>query len=80
MIDVLMAAVIAMSHPQAPFDTTTTVIEEDSPAWDCRVDGNRICGPDNAQGVTPGRLLRPELLPAAIYCPAPDTPMDVTVR
>jgi len=30
-----------------------TVIEEDSPGWDCRIHGNRVCGPDNAQGVTP---------------------------
>ena len=80
MIDVLMAAVIAMSHPQAPVDTTTTVIEEDSPAWDCRVDGNRICGPDNAQGVTPGDYSDPNCWPGAIYCPAPGTQGDVTVR
>jgi hypothetical protein len=55
MIDVLMAAVIAMSHPQAPADTTTTVvIEEDSvgpdcqPLWSCREMGNRICGEGNS--------------------------------
>ena len=39
MIDVLLAAVAAMSHPQAPAHTTTTVVvEEDSPQWDCRYD------------------------------------------
>lgn len=27
---------------------------EDSPAWDCRTDGNRICGPENAQRVVAG--------------------------
>ena len=44
MIDVLMAAVIAMSHPQAPVDTTTVTIEEDDPAFDCRTMGNLRCG------------------------------------
>jgi len=32
---------------------------EDSPGWDCRVHGNRICGPGNSQGV-----------PAGYYVPA----------
>lgn len=27
------------------------LIEEDSPNWDCRTQGNRVCGPDNTQGV-----------------------------
>lgn len=27
---------------------------EDDPAFDCRVHGNRICGPGNSQGVAPG--------------------------
>jgi hypothetical protein len=27
---------------------------EDSPQWDCRIHGNRICGPGNAQNVPAG--------------------------
>jgi hypothetical protein len=62
-----MAAVIAMAHPQspAPVDTTVTV-EEDSAQWDCRRDGNRMCGegavlPDGSLAV-PGDYSTPELL------------------
>ena len=44
MIDVLMAAVIAMAHPQAPADTTVVTVEEDDPAFDCRTMGNLRCG------------------------------------
>lgn len=29
-------------------------VAEDSPGFDCRTSGNRTCGPDNADGVTPG--------------------------
>jgi hypothetical protein len=29
-------------------------VTEDSPAWDCIFDGNRICGPGNPQGVAAG--------------------------
>lgn len=55
MIDVIMAAVMATATPQlAPVDTATVVIEEDSPQWECRTMGNLVCGPGNAQGVTPG--------------------------
>ena len=54
MIDVLMAAVIAMSHPQAPADTTVVTVAEDDPAFDCRTMGNLRCGIGNAQGVEPG--------------------------
>lgn len=35
------------------------VIEEESPQWDCRTMGNLVCGPDNAQGVTPGDYSNP---------------------
>ena len=27
---------------------------EDSPGWDCRIHGNRVCGPGNAQNVPAG--------------------------
>jgi len=29
-------------------------IEEDDPGWDCRTDGNLLCGPGNDQGVPAG--------------------------
>ena len=62
MLDTFMAAAIALSHPPAPVDdtTTTVVIEEDSvgpdgqPLWSCRAIGNRICGEGNSEGVAPG--------------------------
>jgi hypothetical protein len=55
MIDAIMAAVITTVTPElAPVDTTTVVTEEDSPQWECRTMGNLVCGPGNAQGVTPG--------------------------
>jgi hypothetical protein len=37
-----------MAQPSAP------AITEDSPAFDCRVDGNHLCGPNNSNGATPG--------------------------
>jgi hypothetical protein len=84
-IDVIMAAVIAMAHPQspAPVDTTVTV-EEDSAQWDCRRDGNRMCGegavlPDGSLAV-PGDYSNPNCWPGAIYCPAPGTPVDQTAH
>lgn len=30
------------------------VVQEDDPGWDCRVDGDRVCGPTNVQGVPAG--------------------------
>jgi hypothetical protein len=44
-----IAVAIAM-HTGSPVST----IEEDSPAWSCVDDGNRICGPNNAQGAPAG--------------------------
>jgi hypothetical protein len=32
----------------------TPVLTEDSHGWDCRIHGNRICGPTNDQGVPAG--------------------------
>ena len=42
MIDVLMAAVIAMAHPQASADTTVVTVAEDDPAFDCRTMGTAL--------------------------------------
>ncbi|MGE2717578.1 hypothetical protein ACQI4L_26245 [Mycolicibacterium litorale] len=38
-------------------------ITEDSPAWDCRINGNGVCGPDNAQGVQAGQYVNGQLVP-----------------
>ena len=83
MIDVLMAAVIAMAHPQAPADTTVVTVQEDDPAFDCRVDGNKVCGPGavlpDGTVATPGDYSDPNCWPGAIYCPPAGTPIDATV-
>jgi hypothetical protein len=56
MLEILVAAAIAVSSPQlAPIDYTTTItIQEDDPRWDCRAMGDRECGEGNAQGVPAG--------------------------
>ena len=50
--------VLALAFPPACPDVCVwphrTGMTEDSPGWDCRMDGNQICGPGNAQGVAPG--------------------------
>jgi len=30
-------------------------VPEDGPDWDCTMDGNRVCGPNNEQGVPAGQ-------------------------
>ena len=45
------------STPTVPDYVVTTsgiIIMEDDPRWDCRVMGNRVCGPTNVQGVPAG--------------------------
>lgn len=47
-----------LRHSEAPSHTyasTDDGIAEDSPEWDCVSMGNRVCGPDNAQGKPAGR-------------------------
>jgi len=48
----------AISHADTPHlgsgAAPGPAIEEDSPAWSCVDDGNRICGPGNAQGAPAG--------------------------
>lgn len=39
------------AHPTAPQHDQ---VQEDEPGWDCKVNGNRICGPTNDQGVQAG--------------------------
>jgi hypothetical protein len=66
MIDLFAAALIAMSSlTPAPHhdvyaaevgdDNANGVVEEDESGWSCVDDGNKICGPGNANGVLPGR-------------------------
>ena len=38
--------------------TSGIIIYEDDPRWDCRVMGNRVCGPTNVQGVPAGDYSR----------------------
>lgn len=44
------AAVIFAPHAHAQ----PQHVDEDSTAFDCRTDGNQICGPGNTQGVPAG--------------------------
>ena len=48
---VLAAAVLIGTVPLHPGHV------EDDPGWNCTVDGNHVCGPDNGNGVTPGRYV-----------------------
>jgi hypothetical protein len=47
MIDVLAAALIAMSPAQAP-------VFEDDPSWSCVDDGNHVYGRNNSEGKAAG--------------------------
>ena len=38
-------------------DDSVAQVEEDSPMWDCRVHGNRVCGPDATVPVRVGRAV-----------------------
>jgi hypothetical protein len=38
----------------APSAVPAAAVQEDEPGFDCRTNGNRTCGPDNADGVAPG--------------------------
>lgn len=37
-----------------PHASADTAVTEDSPAWNCVLDGNRVCGPNNVQHTAPG--------------------------
>ena len=72
----------AAPHGAAHADTPTVTVEEDSPRWDCRYDGNRICGvgaalPDGSLAI-PGDYSNDNCWPGAIYCPPAGSPADVT--
>ncbi len=64
-------AVVALCTLSPPVAAAT--VPEDSQQWDCRVNGNRICGAGNDQDVLPGRywdcgagLCRADQLPAGL--------------
>ena len=39
MLDIITAAIIAMSAPQSPDTTTVVTVQEDSRQWDCTTAG-----------------------------------------
>jgi hypothetical protein len=47
---ILAVATVTLAAPVSAVSGPT----EDSPGWDCRVHGNRVCGPGNGQGVPAG--------------------------
>lgn len=48
---ILLAVPVALGNTYGFNDTE---IQEDSPAWSCVDDGNRICGPNNPEGQPAG--------------------------
>lgn len=52
-MNLITAALVAL--------TLTAGQAEDSPGWDCRLDGNQICGPGN--GVQAGQYEAGKLVP-----------------
>lgn len=46
---------VPADYARLVFVTTGLEPAEDDPAFDCRIHGNRICGPGNSQGVPPGQ-------------------------
>ncbi len=50
----LVAVSPGLAVPRGSAVFQASRISEDSSTWDCRVDGNRMCGPGNAQQVIPG--------------------------
>ena len=77
---------LALGFAAAPRGTAhaepSPVIEEDSPQWDCRYDGNRICGvgatlSDGSLAIPGDYSKMTTAGPGAIYCPpADDTVTD----
>ena len=50
-----VAEQVPADYARLVFATTGLEPAEDDPAFDCRIHGNRICGPGNSQGVPPGQ-------------------------
>ena len=53
----VVLAALAVTIPPGPASADTAILE-DSALWDCRVHGNRVCGPGNHQGVPAGDYSR----------------------
>ena len=53
---VLISAAIGvpLAGPTIAISHATPVVQEDDPGWDCRLDGNRICGPTNTEAIAAG--------------------------
>ncbi len=52
------AVLVFLTGPPDITPARVTVVE-DSAEWDCRIHGNRVCGPGNHQGVPAGRYSSP---------------------
>jgi len=50
----IVAAMAAMAVNALIYAPVARAISEDSPAWSCVDDGNRVCGPNNAQHAPAG--------------------------
>ena len=59
MIRAAVALVAALVFLAGPPDITPARVTEDSAEWDCRYDGNQICGPGNHQGLPAGDYSSP---------------------
>ena len=85
MTAMLIAAEITFTLPffvSQPAGTAQAIARctEDSACWDCTQDGNRICGPDNAQLATAGCYSRSGVLVTPWPCTAilnPDGTTDI---
>jgi hypothetical protein len=64
----LVALKVILAAAVAAAIVTAEPIQEDDPAWNCHTMGNRVCGPDNATGVTPGCYNDRGVLVAAWPC------------
>lgn len=56
-VKLMIGATLAFGLPSAE-DSRAVVVaqcEEDQACWDCATMGNRVCGPDNPQGMPAGR-------------------------
>lgn len=47
-------ATMALGAPIVEPPAFSNVCQEDMPCWHCPTDGNRTCGPNNAEGIRPG--------------------------
>ena len=47
----VLAAALGIPAVGAAHADPVAQVQEDQPGWDCRTMGNRVCGPDNSQGL-----------------------------